>query len=182
MWFVFVILMRLISNFSICNFALTLQLAEGNMGQLFTEEQIPLGCISETLSSKPCLVNRHFFFDFVGHRENGTFWHTATWKTLLLRHYDGLWEVFSAITSTLFQNHRKFVRKGVRKGCSIFCYGISQSLPGIRLWDFFCTRGLLMERFLPALELGVLDGDTDFHSYPFFCTVMEHSGDDHMEL
>lgn len=36
---------------------------------------------------------------------------------------------------------RKFVRKGVRNGCSIFCCGISQSLPGIRLWDFFCTRG-----------------------------------------
>lgn len=77
---------------------------------------------------------------------------------------------------------RKFVRKGVRKGCSIFCCGISQSLPGIRLWDFFCTRGLLMERFLPALELGVLDGDTNFYSCPFFCTVMEHSGDDHTEL
>lgn len=67
------------------------RLAEGNMGQLFVEERIPLGCISETLSRKPCLVNRLFFsFDFVGHRENGTFWHTATWKTLLLRHYDAL--------------------------------------------------------------------------------------------
>lgn len=87
-------------NMQLCPHS-NVQLAEGNMGQLFIEEQILLGYISESLSRKPCSVNRFF----VGHRENGTFWRTAAWKMLLLSHYDALWEVFAAITSTLFQNH-----------------------------------------------------------------------------
>lgn len=37
-------------------------LAEGSMGQLFVEEQIISGCISETLSRKPCSENRFFLF------------------------------------------------------------------------------------------------------------------------
>lgn len=127
------------------------------MGQLFVEEHIPLGCISKTLSRKPCLVNRLFFFlilqvtekmELSGIQQLGKRYYSDT-----MMPYEKSFQLLLLLYSKIIE--RKLVRKGVRKGCSISCCGISQSLPGIRLWDFFCAQGLFMEHFLPAFELSV---------------------------
>lgn len=111
-----------------------------NMGQLFVKEQIPLGCISETLSRKPCLVNRLFFLilqvtekmELSGIQQLGKCYYSD-----ILMVYEKSFQLLLLLYSKIIE--RKFVRKGVRKGCSISCYRISQPLPDIRLQDFFCA-------------------------------------------